>query len=101
LEIDQRRIDDFAVVIGDVQWILSIRSVPPKSCRTGQPLPMVLALVGSEPKELSGFFLKNYTGMCLRVNYGLNKLFTRNRSYVRTGFVPRRWYNRSKKPTYV
>ncbi len=78
LEIDQQRIDDFAKVTGDEQWI----HIDPQRAAKESPYGTTIAhgfltlsllpyLTQSNHPE---FFAKNYPGMRLRVNYGLNKL---------------------------
>ena len=78
LEIDQQRIDDFARVTGDEQWI----HIDPKRAAAESPYGTTIAhgfltlsllpyLTQSNHPE---FFSNNYPGMRLRVNYGLNKL---------------------------
>lgn len=78
LEIDQQRIDDFARVSGDEQWI----HVDPQRAAKESPYGTTIAhgfltlsllpyLTESNHPES---FAKNYPGMRLRVNYGLNKL---------------------------
>ena len=78
LEIDQQRIDAFAQVTGDEQWI----HVDPQRAAKESPygstiahgfltLSLLPCLTQSNHPE---FFKKNYPGMRLRVNYGLNKL---------------------------
>ena len=78
LEIDQQRIDDFARVTGDEQWI----HVDPERAAKESPYGTTIAhgfLTLSLLPYLSqsnhpDFFSKNYPGMRLRVNYGLNKV---------------------------
>ena len=78
LEIDQQRIDAFAKVTGDEQWI----HIDPQRAAKESPYGTTIAhgfltlsllpyLTQSNHPE---FFAKNYPGMRLRVNYGLNKL---------------------------
>ena len=78
LEIDQQRIDDFARVTGDEQWI----HVDPQRAAKESPygttiahgfLTLSLLPYLTQSNHLD-FFAKNYPGMRLRVNYGLNKL---------------------------
>jgi len=78
LEIDQQRIDDFARVTGDQQWI----HIDPERAAKESPYGTTIAhgfLTLSLLPYLSqsnhpDFFSNNYPGMRLRVNYGLNKL---------------------------
>lgn len=78
LEIDQQRIDDFARVTGDEQWI----HVDPKRAATESPYGTTIAhgfltlslLPYLTQSNHPDFFAENYPGMRLRVNYGLNKL---------------------------
>jgi len=78
LEIDQQRIDDFARVTGDQQWI----HVDPQRAAKESPYGTTIAhgfLTLSLLPYLSqsnhpDLFSNNYPGMRLRVNYGLNKL---------------------------
>lgn len=78
LEIDQERIDDFARVTGDEQWI----HVDPKRAADESPYGTTIAhgfltlslLPFLTQSNHPDFFVENYPGMRLRVNYGLNKL---------------------------
>jgi len=78
LEIDQQRIDDFARVTGDEQWI----HIDPERAARESPYRTTIAhgfltlsllpyLTQSNHPE---FFASNYPGMRLRVNYGLNRV---------------------------
>lgn len=78
LTIDQERIDRFAAVTGDVQWI----HTDPERARRESPygttvahgyltLSLLPLLTESNHPD---FFQKNYPGMRLRVNYGLNRV---------------------------
>jgi len=78
LEIDQQRIDDFARVTRDEQWI----HIDPERAARESPYRTTIAhgfltlsllpyLTQSNHPE---FFASNYPGMRLRVNYGLNKV---------------------------
>ena len=78
LEIDQQRIDDFARVTGDEQWIhtnperAAVESPYKKTIAHGfLTLSLLPFLTQSNHPD---FFADNYPGMRLRVNYGLNKL---------------------------
>ncbi len=77
-EIDQQRIDKFAEVTGDRQWI----HIDPARAANESPygstiahgyltLSMLPYLTESNHPD---FFQKNYPGMKYRVNYGLNKV---------------------------
>ncbi len=78
LEIDQRRIDDFARVTGDAQWI----HTDPQRAASESPYGTTIAhgfltlalLPFLTQSNQPGFFEENYPGMRLRVNYGLNRL---------------------------
>jgi len=78
LEIDQQRIDDFARVTGDVQWI----HLDQQRAATESPYGTTIAhgfltlslLPYLTQSNHPDFFAENYPGMRLRVNYGLNKL---------------------------
>jgi acyl dehydratase len=76
--IDQDRIDRFAEVTGDVQWI----HTDPERARRESPygatvahgfltLSMLPFLTRSNHPD---YFSSNYPGMRLRVNYGLNRV---------------------------
>ena len=77
LTIDQERIDRFAEVTGDVQWIHT------DPVRAGRESPygatvahgyLTLSLLPFlTQSNHPDFFQKNYPGMRLRVNYGLNR----------------------------
>ena len=78
LLIDQERIDRFAEVTGDVQWI----HTDPKRARRESPygttvahgyltLSLLPLLTESNHPD---FFQQNYPGMKRRVNYGLNRV---------------------------
>jgi acyl dehydratase len=78
LEIDQQRIDAFARVTGDEQWI----HVDPQRAEKESPYGTTIAhgfltlslLPCLTQSNHPDFFTENYPGMRLRVNYGLNKL---------------------------
>jgi len=78
LEIDQKRIDDFARVTGDQQWI----HTNPQKAANDSPYGTTIAhgyLTLSLLPQLTesnhpDFFEKNYPGMKYRMNYGLNKV---------------------------
>ena len=77
-EIDQQRINDFARVTGDEQWI----HVDPQRAAGESPYGTTIAhgfltlslLPYLTQSNHPDFFATNYPGMRLRVNYGLNKL---------------------------
>lgn len=78
LEIDQQRIDDFARVTGDQQWI----HTDPQRAAAESPYGGTIAhgfltlslLPCLTESNHADFFASNYPGMRLRVNYGLNRL---------------------------
>lgn len=78
LEIDQSRIDAFAQATGDLQWI----HIDPKRAMTESPYKSTVAhgfltlslLPLLTQANAAGQFEKNYPGMRLRVNCGLNKV---------------------------
>lgn len=78
LEIDQQRIDDFARVTGDEQWI----HTDPQRAAAESPYGGTIAhgfltlslLPCLTQSNHADFFAANYPGMRLRVNYGLNRL---------------------------
>lgn len=78
LEIDQKRIDDFARVTGDEQWI----HIDPERAQRESPYGTTIAhgfltlslLPYLTQSNHPDFFQQNYPGMRMRVNYGLNKL---------------------------
>ena len=78
LQIDQQRIDQFAEVTGDQQWIY----IDPERAKKESPygttvahgyltLSLLPLLTESNHPD---FFQKNYPGMKYRVNYGLNRV---------------------------
>ena len=78
LTIDQERIDRFAEVTGDLQWI----HIDPERAQRESPyggtvahgfltLSLLPFLTQSNHQD---YFQKNYPGMRLRVNYGLNRV---------------------------
>ncbi|MDT8421490.1 MAG: MaoC family dehydratase [Desulfuromonadales bacterium] len=78
LQIDQDRINRFAEVTGDVQWIhtdpqRAARESPYGSTVAHGYLTLSLLPFLTESNH-PDFFQKNYPGMKYRVNYGLNKL---------------------------
>ncbi|NVN90899.1 MAG: MaoC family dehydratase [Desulfuromonadales bacterium] len=78
LEIDQQRIDAFAAATGDQQWI----HTDPERTRLESPYGTTIAhgyltlslLPLLTQSNAPGFFEKNYPGMRLRINYGLNRV---------------------------
>jgi acyl dehydratase len=78
LTITQERIDRFAEVTGDVQWI----HTDPERAAAESPYGMTVAhgyltlslLPYLTESNHPDFFQKNYPGMRLRVNYGANKI---------------------------
>ena len=78
LEIDQQRIDRFAEVTGDLQWIHTDPERAAKESPYGTTvahgyltLSLLPLLTQSNHPD---FFQKNYPGMKYRVNYGLNRV---------------------------
>ena len=78
LQIDQQRINQFAEVTGDQQWI----HIDPERAKKESPygttvahgyltLSLLPLLTESNHPD---FFQKNYPGMKFRVNYGLNRV---------------------------
>lgn len=78
LEMTQERIDDFARVTGDVQWI----HTDPERAKRESPYGSTVAhgyltlslLPFLTESNHPDFFQKNYPGMKFRVNYGLNRV---------------------------
>jgi acyl dehydratase len=78
LAIDQERIDHFAAVTGDIQWI----HTDPERARRESPYGTTVAhgfltlalLPNLTQSNHPDHFAQNYPGMRLRVNYGLNKV---------------------------
>lgn len=78
LTITQERIDRFAEVTGDVQWI----HVDPERAAKESPYGSTIAhgyltlslLPYLTESNHPDFFQKNYPGMRMRVNYGTNKV---------------------------
>jgi acyl dehydratase len=78
LSIDQERIDRFAEVTGDVQWI---HTDPERAARESPfgatvahgylTLSLLPLLTESNHPD---FFQRNYPGMRMRLNYGLNRV---------------------------
>lgn len=78
LEIDQQRIDKFAEVTGDVQWIHTDPQRAKKDSPYGSTIAHGYLTLSLLPllteSNHPDFFQKNYPGMKYRVNYGLNKV---------------------------
>jgi acyl dehydratase len=78
LTIDQQRIDAFARVTGDVQWIHTdpqrAARESPYGCTIAHGFLTLSLLPYLTQSNHPDFFADNYPGMRLRVNYGLNKL---------------------------
>lgn len=78
LTVEQERIDAFAAATGDRQWI----HTDPERARRESPYGATIAhgyltlslLPLLTESNAPGFFEKNYPGMRLRVNYGLNRV---------------------------
>ena len=78
LTIDQQRIDKFAEVSGDLQWI----HTDPQRAASESPYGATIAhgyltlslLPLLTESNHPDFFQKNYPGMKYRVNYGLNRV---------------------------
>ncbi len=78
LLIDQARINDFAGATGDMQWI----HIDPERAAVDSPYKSTVAhgfltlsmLPLLTQSNAPGQFEKNYPGMRLRVNYGLNRV---------------------------
>lgn len=78
LQVDQERIDKFAEVTGDLQWI----HTDPERAKAESPYGSTIAhgyltlslLPFLTESNHPDFFEKNYPGMKYRVNYGLNKV---------------------------
>jgi acyl dehydratase len=78
LTVDQRRIDRFAEVTGDVQWIHTDPERAKKESPYGTTVAHGFLTLSLLPylteSNHPDFFQKNYPGMKMRVNYGLNKV---------------------------
>jgi acyl dehydratase len=78
LAIDQERINRFAEVTGDLQWI----HIDPERARLESPYGATIAhgyltlslLPHLTESNHPDFFQKNYPGMKMRLNYGLNRV---------------------------
>jgi len=78
LKVDQQRIDQFAAVTGDQQWIhidpeRAIKESPYGSTIAHGYLTLSLLPYLTESNH-PDFFQNNYPGMKYRVNYGLNRV---------------------------
>lgn len=78
LTIDQERIDGFAAVTGDRQWIhtdpLRAKAESPYGTTIAHGFLTLALLPLLTESNAPGHFERNYPGMRLRVNYGLNKV---------------------------
>lgn len=78
LSVDQDRIDRFAEVTGDVQWIHTDPERAAKESPYGTTVAhgyLTLALLPLlTESNHPDFFQRNYPGMRYRVNYGLNRV---------------------------
>lgn len=78
LTVDQERINAFAAATGDQQWI----HTDPARARLESPYGATIAhgyltlslLPFLTESNAPGFFERNYPGMRLRINYGLNRV---------------------------
>jgi len=78
LMVDQERIDSFAKVTGDAQWIHTDSERAKKESPYGATIAHGFLTLSLLPylteSNHPDFFQKNYPGMKMRVNYGLNKV---------------------------
>jgi len=78
LTIDQVRIDGFAEVTGDLQWIhtdpIRAKRESPYGATIAHGFLTLSLLPYLTESNHPDFFQKNYPGMKMRVNYGLNKV---------------------------
>lgn len=78
LKIDQERIDRFAEVTGDVQWIHTDPQRAAKESPYGTTVAHGFLTLSLLPyltqSNHPDFFQENYPGMKMRVNYGLNRV---------------------------
>jgi acyl dehydratase len=78
LEIDQPRIDAFAAATGDIQWIhtdpLRAAAESPYGATIAHGYLTLSLLPLLTESNAPGFFERNYPGMRLRLNYGLDKV---------------------------
>lgn len=78
MEIDQERIDRFAEVTGDLQWIhtdpVRAASESPYGATIAHGYLTLSLLPCLTESNHPDFFEKNYPGMRMRVNYGTNRV---------------------------
>jgi len=78
LKVEQERIDAFAAATGDMQWIhtdpLRAYSDSPYKATIAHGFLTLSLLPLLTESNAPGHFEKNYPGMRLRVNYGLEKV---------------------------
>jgi acyl dehydratase len=78
LEIDQQRIDAFAAATGDLQWIHTdpVRAAQesPYGATIAHGYLTLSLLPLLTESNAPGFFERNYPGMRLRLNYGLDRV---------------------------
>ena len=78
LEIDQQRIDAFAVATGDQQWIHTDPERAAKESPYGTTIAHGYLTLSLLPylteSNAPGFFERTYPGMHLRLNYGLDRV---------------------------
>ena len=78
LEITQERIDAFAAATGDLQWIHTDPERAAKESPYGATIAhgyLTLSLLPClTESNAPGFFERNYPGMRLRLNYGLDRV---------------------------
>ena len=78
LQIDQQRIDKFAEVTGDLQWIHIDSERAKKESPYGSTIAHGYLTLSLLPylteSNHPDFFQNNYPGMKYRVNYGLNRV---------------------------
>jgi len=78
LIIDQERINRFAEVTGDVQWIHTDMERSKRGSPYGATIAHGFLTLSPLPylteSNHPAFFQKNYPGMNMRFNYGLNKV---------------------------
>ena len=78
LTMDQERIDKFAEATGDVQWIHTDPERAAKESPHGATIAHGFLTLSLLPflteSNHPDFFQKNYPGMRMRINYGLNRV---------------------------
>ncbi len=78
LTIDQERIDRFAQVTGDIQWIHTDPERAARESPYGSTIAHGLLTLSLLPylteSNHPDFFQRNYPGMRMRVNYGFNRV---------------------------